>query len=44
MEPGSVDKLTDKLFTDKFNEDTGRPHIEVVDQNVCAHAAGQIKG
>jgi ferredoxin-like protein FixX len=31
-----VEKLTDKLFADKFNEDTGKPHIEVVDQAVCA--------
>ena len=31
-----MQKLTDKLFTVKFNEDTGKPHIEVVDQTVCA--------
>ena len=30
-----MEKLTDKLFTVKYNEDTGKPHIEVVDQNVC---------
>lgn len=31
-----MQKLTDKLFTVKFNEDTGKPHIEIVDQTVCA--------
>ena len=31
-----MEKLTDKLFTDKFNEDTGKPHIEILDQTVCA--------
>ena len=30
-----MDKLTDKLFTVKYNEDTGKPHIEITDQNVC---------
>jgi len=30
-----MEKLTDKLFTVKYNEDTGKPHIEIVDQNVC---------
>ena len=29
-------KITDKLFTVKYNEDTGRPHIEIIDQTVCA--------
>src|SRR5437867_12255672 len=30
-----MEKLTDKLFTVKYNEDTGKPHIEIVDQLVC---------
>ncbi len=30
-----MEKLTDKLFTVKYNEDTGKPHIEIVNQNVC---------
>ena len=30
-----MEKLTDKLFTVKYNEDTGRPHIEIADQTVC---------
>ena len=30
-----MEKLTDKLFTVKYNEDTGKPHIEITDQNVC---------
>ena len=30
-----MEKLTDKLFTVKYNEDTGKPHIEIVDQMVC---------
>jgi ferredoxin like protein len=29
-------KITDKLFTVTYKEDTGRPHIEIVDQTVCA--------
>src|SRR6202521_1527876 len=32
----AMQKLTDKLFTVKYNEDTGRPHIEITDQDVCA--------
>ena len=31
-----MEKLTDKLFTVKYNEDSGKPHIEIVDQDVCA--------
>ena len=31
-----MEKLTDKLFTVKYNEDTGKAHIEIVDQEVCA--------
>ena len=30
-----MEKLTDKLFTVKFNEDTGHPHIEIKNQDVC---------
>jgi len=29
-------KLSDKLFTVKYNEDTGNAHIEIVNQRVCA--------
>ena len=29
-------KITDKLFTVTYKEDTGRPHIEIIDQAVCA--------
>ena len=31
-----MEKLTDKLFTVKYNEDTGNPHIEIRNQRVCA--------
>jgi ferredoxin like protein len=31
-----VEKLTDKLFTNKYREDEGRPHIEILNQQVCA--------
>jgi ferredoxin like protein len=30
-----MEKLTDKLFTVKYNEDSGKPHIEIIDQQVC---------
>jgi len=30
-----MEKLSDKLFTVKYNEDTGHPHIEIVNQDVC---------
>src|SRR5712691_7621769 len=32
-----MQKLTEKLFTVKYKEDTGHPHIEITDQAVCAH-------
>ena len=31
-----MEKLTDKLFTVKYVEDTGSPHIEVRNQRICA--------
>ena len=31
-----MEKIRDKLFTIKYVEDTGHPHIEIVDQDVCA--------
>ena len=31
-----MEKLTDKLFTNKYREDEGRPHIEILNQQVCA--------
>ncbi|MEA2655583.1 MAG: ferredoxin like protein [Chloroflexota bacterium] len=31
-----MEKLTDKLFTVKYNEDSGKPHIEIIAQDVCA--------
>lgn len=31
-----MQKLTDKLFTVKYVEDTGHPHIEVRNQRICA--------
>ncbi len=31
-----MEKIRDKLFTVKYVEDTGHPHIEIVDQAVCA--------
>ena len=31
-----MEKLTDKLFTVKYVEDTGNPHIEIRNQRVCA--------
>jgi ferredoxin like protein len=30
-----VEKLTDKLFTVKYNEDSGHPHISIADQRIC---------
>jgi ferredoxin like protein len=30
-----MEKLTDKLFTNKYVEDTGHPHIEIAHQDVC---------
>src|SRR5438445_532960 len=32
-----MQKLTEKLFTVKYKEDTGKPHIEIIDQAVCAN-------
>src|SRR5712692_7480766 len=31
----AMEKLTDKLFTNKYVEDTGHPHIEIANQDVC---------
>jgi ferredoxin like protein len=31
-----MEKLTDKLFTVKYVEDTGNPHIEIRNQRICA--------
>jgi ferredoxin like protein len=31
-----MEKITDKLFTVKYVEDTGNPHIEIRNQRVCA--------
>src|SRR5260221_11383056 len=31
-----MEKLTEKLFTVKYKQDAGRPHIEIVNQAVCA--------
>ena len=31
-----MEKLTDKLFTNKYVEDTGHSHISIQDQTVCA--------
>lgn len=31
-----MEKLTDKLFTVKYVEDTGNAHIEVRNQRICA--------
>ena len=30
-----MEKLTDKLFKNRFIEDTGHPHIEIANQDVC---------
>ena len=30
-----MEKLTDKLFTNRYVEDTGHPHIEIGNQDVC---------
>ena len=30
-----MEKLTDKLFTNRYVEDTGHPHIQIGDQDVC---------
>jgi ferredoxin like protein len=32
---GALEKLTDKLFTNRYLEDTGHPHIEIANQDVC---------
>ncbi|MBJ7613589.1 MAG: 4Fe-4S dicluster domain-containing protein [Candidatus Dormibacteraeota bacterium] len=31
----ALEKLTDKLFTNRYVEDTGHPHIEIANQDVC---------
>ncbi|MGH7904311.1 MAG: ferredoxin family protein [Candidatus Dormibacteraceae bacterium] len=31
-----MEKLTDKLFTVRYKEDEGHPHIEIADQAVCS--------
>jgi ferredoxin like protein len=31
----AMEKLTDKLFTNKYVEDTGHTHIEIANQDVC---------
>ncbi|MGH7863136.1 MAG: ferredoxin family protein [Candidatus Dormibacteraceae bacterium] len=30
-----MENLSDKLFTLRYNEDTGHPHIQIADQSVC---------
>ena len=30
-----MEKLTDKLFTNRYVEDTGPPHISIANQDVC---------
>lgn len=36
-----MEKLTDKLFTVRYKEDEGHPHIEIADQAVCVRCEGK---